>query len=186
MRRDASFTRSSIPECEQLTCSGSRDCASRTQERSYHEAGASEKARAPRDHIPCLCVHLKGAFCHYWRQLEIFNYGYLNDTRLHLENATALPISSSSDTSIITAPSPTTTMSEEGNGKSNGYGAETDRMEALSKFRTASSVNMSPELFEKLYLSPQNAVKGELRKTFGNPTPMYVTASPLIQRTRVD
>jgi hypothetical protein len=29
---------------------------------------------------------------------------------------------------------------------------------------------MSPELFEKLYLSPQNAVKGELRKKFADPT----------------
>lgn len=28
------------------------------------------------------------------------------------------------------------------------------------------------QMFEKLYLSPQNAVKGELRKTFGNPTPL--------------
>jgi hypothetical protein len=32
---------------------------------------------------------------------------------------------------------------------------------------------MSPELFEKLYLSPMNKVKGDLRQTFGNPTPMY-------------
>jgi hypothetical protein len=31
---------------------------------------------------------------------------------------------------------------------------------------------MSPELFEKLYLSAQNAVKGELRKIFANPTPV--------------
>lgn len=28
------------------------------------------------------------------------------------------------------------------------------------------------QLFEKLYLSPQNQVKGELRKTFANPTPI--------------
>jgi hypothetical protein len=34
------------------------------------------------------------------------------------------------------------------------------------------SLGISPELFEKLYLSPQNAVKGDLRKTFGNPTPV--------------
>jgi hypothetical protein len=47
----------------------------------------------------------------------------------------------------------------------NGNGTPLDRMQSLS---------ISPELFEKLYLSPQNAVKGDLRKTFGNPTPLYV------------
>lgn len=31
---------------------------------------------------------------------------------------------------------------------------------------------MSPEFFEKLYLSPQNKVHGVLRKTFANPTPL--------------
>jgi hypothetical protein len=35
-------------------------------------------------------------------------------------------------------------------------------------------LSISPELFEKLYLSPENAVKGDLRKTFGNPTPVFV------------
>ncbi|KAG6001456.1 hypothetical protein E4U21_004312 [Claviceps maximensis] len=39
-------------------------------------------------------------------------------------------------------------------------------------FHSAGSVSMSPELFEKLYLSPQNNVAGGLRKTFANPTPM--------------
>jgi hypothetical protein len=37
------------------------------------------------------------------------------------------------------------------------------------------SLSISPEVFEKLYLSPQNAVKGDLRKTFGNPTPVFVS-----------
>ncbi|KAE8452458.1 hypothetical protein EG329_000360 [Mollisiaceae sp. DMI_Dod_QoI] len=46
------------------------------------------------------------------------------------------------------------------------------------------TLSMSPELFEKLYLSPENAVKGDLRKTFGNPTPLalvgfVVALSPL-------
>lgn len=31
---------------------------------------------------------------------------------------------------------------------------------------------MSPALFEKLYLQPHVNVKGDLRKTFGNPTPL--------------
>ena len=44
--------------------------------------------------------------------------------------------------------------------------------EALNKIRTANSVTISPELFEKIYLNPQNAVKGDLRNTFGNPTPL--------------
>jgi hypothetical protein len=44
--------------------------------------------------------------------------------------------------------------------------------DALRRIRTAGSISISPELFEKIYLSPQNAVKGDLRKTFGNPTPL--------------
>lgn len=43
---------------------------------------------------------------------------------------------------------------------------------ALKRIRTAGSISISPELFEKIYLSPQNAVKGDLRRTFGNPTPV--------------
>lgn len=48
----------------------------------------------------------------------------------------------------------------------------TEPGEALSRIRTAGSLSISPELFEKIYLSPQNKVAGELRKTFGNPTPV--------------
>jgi hypothetical protein len=47
--------------------------------------------------------------------------------------------------------------------------------DALKRMRTAGSISLSPELFEKLYLSPQNKVKGDLRKTFANPTPMSVS-----------
>jgi len=60
---------------------------------------------------------------------------------------------------------------------------------ALRKMKTANSISISPEvslilsctnlsmlthaqLFEKLYLSPQTQVKGDLRKTFANPTPI--------------
>jgi hypothetical protein len=60
---------------------------------------------------------------------------------------------------------------EEGKVQNNGY-VDGDRMETLNKFRSAASVSMSPELFEKLYLSPQNRVHGDLRRTFANPTPM--------------
>ena len=51
-------------------------------------------------------------------------------------------------------------------------GPEESNGSALNRIRTAGSVSISPELFEKLYLSPENRVKGDLRKTFGNPTPM--------------
>jgi hypothetical protein len=44
--------------------------------------------------------------------------------------------------------------------------------DALKRIQTAGSISISPELFEKIYLSPQNKVKGELRKTVGNPTPL--------------
>lgn len=76
-----------------------------------------------------------------------------------------------------------------GNGYTNGnrgqaYHLDDTNMghgEALNRIRTAGSISISPELFEKIYLSPQNAVKGDLRKTFGNPTPVYVS-NPCLQR----
>lgn len=46
---------------------------------------------------------------------------------------------------------------------------------ALRKIRTAGSISISPELFEKLYLSPKNPVAGDLRKILGNPTPIAIT-----------
>lgn len=42
----------------------------------------------------------------------------------------------------------------------------------LQRMMTNGSISIPPDVFEKLYLSPQNAVKGQLRKTFANPTPM--------------
>ncbi|KAH6885744.1 GPR1/FUN34/yaaH family-domain-containing protein [Thelonectria olida] len=64
-------------------------------------------------------------------------------------------------------------LSAKQNGNGNGtYDPESNRMEALKHFRSAASVQMSPELFEKLYLSPPNTVHGDLRRTFGNPTPI--------------
>jgi hypothetical protein len=64
-------------------------------------------------------------------------------------------------------------MSDGTNGLQKGEDIESgSHMDALNRFRSAQSIQMSPELFEKLYLSPENRVKGELRKTFGNPTAM--------------
>ncbi|EME79659.1 uncharacterized protein MYCFIDRAFT_142753, partial [Pseudocercospora fijiensis CIRAD86] len=50
--------------------------------------------------------------------------------------------------------------------------SNTDPGTALRKIQTSGSISISPELFEKIYLSPQNKVSGDLRKTFGNPTPL--------------
>lgn len=44
--------------------------------------------------------------------------------------------------------------------------------EALRKTRTAGSLSISPELFEQLYLTPKTRVKGQLRATLGNPSPL--------------
>jgi hypothetical protein len=50
----------------------------------------------------------------------------------------------------------------------------------MEHIQPAMSIPISPELFEQLYLQPQNKVKGELRKTFGNPTPVGESWSPLL------
>ena len=44
---------------------------------------------------------------------------------------------------------------------------------ALRRLRTAGSPSTSPEVFEKIYLSPKNQVSNNMRSTFGNPTPLY-------------
>ncbi|KAI4595958.1 hypothetical protein KJ359_006250 [Pestalotiopsis sp. 9143b] len=46
--------------------------------------------------------------------------------------------------------------------------------EALQRMRTGGSIAITPELFEKLYLQPQNRVHGDLRRTFANPTPIAI------------
>jgi len=58
-------------------------------------------------------------------------------------------------------------MSQGKNHLSHDSGEDT-----MDRIRTAGSITITPELFEQLYLSPQNAVKGELRGTFANPTPV--------------
>jgi len=45
---------------------------------------------------------------------------------------------------------------------------------ALRRMRTAGSVTITPELFEKIYLSPKNRVSNNIRSTFGNPTPLAI------------
>ena len=65
-----------------------------------------------------------------------------------------------------------------GGGSVNGAGAydlhhdHHDEDTALRRLRTAGSLSISPELFEKIYLSPKNQVSNNIRSTFGNPTPL--------------
>jgi len=47
-----------------------------------------------------------------------------------------------------------------------------DEETALRRLRTAGSISITPELFEKIYLSPKNQVSNNIRSTFGNPTPL--------------
>jgi hypothetical protein len=51
-------------------------------------------------------------------------------------------------------------------------GKDNPTIEHLNRMETAQSVSMSMEMFEKLYLAPESKVKGSLRRTFGNPTPL--------------
>ncbi|KAF2188745.1 hypothetical protein K469DRAFT_86076 [Zopfia rhizophila CBS 207.26] len=63
-------------------------------------------------------------------------------------------------------------FSQNGNPYHSHLDASHDSDNALKQIRTAGSISISPELFEKLYLSPQNRVHGDLRRTVGNPTPL--------------
>lgn len=61
------------------------------------------------------------------------------------------------------------------NGNRTGYDLHHDHHDedtALKRLRTAGSLSISPELFEKIYLSPKNQVSNNIRSTFGNPTPL--------------
>lgn len=40
----------------------------------------------------------------------------------------------------------------------------------LDRVRSSSVVTITPDVFEQMFLSPENRVKGDLRQTFGNPT----------------
>ena len=42
------------------------------------------------------------------------------------------------------------------------------------RYELAKTVTLTPELYEKLFISPKTNVKGDLRSTFGNPTPVGV------------
>ncbi len=80
---------------------------------------------------------------------------------------------------IVTEPSSGT------NGKSTYQMDEhADSEAALRRVETAGNLSISPELFEKLYLSPKNDVSNNLRTTFGNPSPLYDFSSSLPVRPK--
>ena len=54
--------------------------------------------------------------------------------------------------------------------------ADGDPREGISRIRTAGAITIPPEIFEKLYLTPANKVKGDLRYKFANPTPLSAIA----------
>jgi hypothetical protein len=61
------------------------------------------------------------------------------------------------------------------NGKSTYQMEENaDSDAALRRIDTPGNISISPELFEKLYLSPKVDVSNNLRTTFANPTSLYV------------
>lgn len=62
-----------------------------------------------------------------------------------------------------------------GNRRHGGYDLHHDHHDeetALKRMRTAGSISITPELFEKIYLSPKNQVSNNIRSTVGNPTPL--------------
>jgi len=60
------------------------------------------------------------------------------------------------------------------NGKYDLHHDHHDEETALRRLRTAGSISITPELFEKIYLSPKNQVSNNIRSTFGNPTPLAI------------
>ncbi|CAK1362703.1 Protein alcS [Cercospora beticola] len=68
----------------------------------------------------------------------------------------------------------------------NGKGSDPQiEMSSLRHVQTQGSVVLTPEMFERLYLSPPNRVNGNLRRIIGNPTPFalagfIIAFSPLV------
>ena len=59
-----------------------------------------------------------------------------------------------------------------GNGRYDLHHDHHDSDTALRRIRTAGSISITPELFEKIYLSPKNRVSNNIRSTFGNNNPL--------------
>lgn len=54
----------------------------------------------------------------------------------------------------------------------NGHDHASEQMPNLQQVRTEGSITLTPEMFERMYLAPQNKVSGDLRRIIGNPTPL--------------
>lgn len=60
------------------------------------------------------------------------------------------------------------------NNRGAGHTHAEMRDDTLRRIQTAGSIVITPEIFEKMYLTPANKVKGDLRMKFANPTPLQV------------
>lgn len=58
------------------------------------------------------------------------------------------------------------------NDKSAVHEENSKDQDVFHRVRTAGSIVMSPELFEKLYLSPQNTASGNLSTVLASPSPL--------------
>ncbi|KXS95596.1 hypothetical protein AC578_10108 [Pseudocercospora eumusae] len=54
----------------------------------------------------------------------------------------------------------------------NGHDHTANMMPTLEQVQTQGSITITPEMFERMYLAPQNKVSGGLGRTLGNPTPI--------------
>jgi hypothetical protein len=61
--------------------------------------------------------------------------------------------------------------SHENKDYQNGY-TNGNSMPSLQQVKTEGSITITPEMFERMYLAPENKVSGDLRRTLGNPTPI--------------
>lgn len=58
----------------------------------------------------------------------------------------------------------------------NGNGNKLQHIDSEDALRNhlSKTMTLSPELYEKIYLSPKNQDSGQLRRTFANPTPIAI------------
>lgn len=54
--------------------------------------------------------------------------------------------------------------------------------EGVARQATGEGITITPAIFEQLYLAPQNRVEGNLRQTYGNPTPIGESPQTLVTR----
>ena len=93
----------------------------------------------------------------------------------HIDSQNLFHLTSSSDqlpTQQIAAFVPLEINMSEFKEDDGGLRREETHESVLERVRSAGLLTISPEMFEKLYLNPKTTVKGDLRSTFGNPTPL--------------